>query len=86
MKKVLKEILYKNKFYLLIEAVFIVVQIFLLALPSKILGEIINYLYNIELYKNQIYRIIFEEKGVDFSQYKKNTLTRRIERRLAALK
>ena len=35
---------------------------------------------------SQIYRIIFEEKGVDFSQYKKNTLTRRIERRLAALK
>lgn len=35
---------------------------------------------------SQIYRIIFEEKGVDFSQYKKNTLTRRIERRLSALK
>ncbi len=35
---------------------------------------------------SQIYRIIFEEKGVDFSQYKKNTLIRRIERRLAALK
>src|SRR5574344_67654 len=35
---------------------------------------------------SQIYKIIFEEKGVDFSQYKKNTLTRRIERRLAALK
>lgn len=34
----------------------------------------------------QIYRIIFEEKGVDFSQYKKSTLIRRIERRLAALK
>ena len=31
-------------------------------------------------------KIIFEEKGVDFSQYKKNTLVRRIERRLAALK
>ena len=35
---------------------------------------------------SQIYRIIFEEKGVDFSQYKKNTLIRRIQRRLAALK
>lgn len=64
MKKVLKEILYKNKFYLLIEAVFIVVQIFLLALPSKILGEIINYLYNIELYKNQIYRSIVVFAGI----------------------
>jgi two-component system CheB/CheR fusion protein len=35
---------------------------------------------------SQIYKIIFEEKGVDFSQYKKNTLTRRINRRLATLK
>jgi len=34
----------------------------------------------------QIYRILFEEHGVDFSLYKKNTLVRRIERRLAALK
>lgn len=34
----------------------------------------------------QIYRILFNEKGVDFSQYKRSTLTRRIERRMAALK
>jgi two-component system CheB/CheR fusion protein len=46
---------------------------------------------NIELTLNdhflqQIYRILFEEYGVDFSLYKKNTFVRRIERRLAALK
>jgi two-component system, chemotaxis family, CheB/CheR fusion protein len=35
---------------------------------------------------HQIYRIIFDEKGVDFSQYKRNTIVRRIERRMAALK
>ncbi|MBN2783146.1 MAG: PAS domain-containing protein [Campylobacterales bacterium] len=34
----------------------------------------------------QIYRIIFDQHGVDFSLYKKNTITRRIERRLSALK
>lgn len=34
----------------------------------------------------QIYRLIFDEFGVDFSLYKKNTIVRRIERRLAALK
>lgn len=34
----------------------------------------------------QVYRILFEEHGVDFSLYKKNTLIRRIERRLSALK
>jgi len=35
---------------------------------------------------NQIYRILFDTHGVDFSLYKKNTLIRRVERRLAALK
>ncbi len=34
----------------------------------------------------QMYQIIFDEKGVDFSQYKKSTLVRRIQRRLATLK
>ena len=34
----------------------------------------------------QIYRLLFNDYGVDFSLYKKNTITRRIERRLAALK
>ncbi len=34
----------------------------------------------------QIYRILFEEKGVDFSLYKDTTIVRRVERRLAALK
>jgi len=34
----------------------------------------------------QIYKLLFEEYGVDFSQYKKTTIIRRIERRMAALK
>jgi len=34
----------------------------------------------------KIYRLLFEKKGVDFSQYKKNTINRRIDRRLSALK
>jgi two-component system CheB/CheR fusion protein len=34
----------------------------------------------------QIYRMLFDEHSVDFSLYKKNTIARRIERRLAALK
>ena len=46
---------------------------------------------NIELTLNdrflqQIYRILFDEFGVDFSLYKRNTFVRRIERRIAALK
>ena len=35
---------------------------------------------------SQMYQILFNEKGVDFSQYKKSTLVRRIQRRLATLK
>jgi len=34
----------------------------------------------------QIYRLVFEEFGVDFSQYKSSTIVRRIERRMATLK
>jgi two-component system CheB/CheR fusion protein len=34
----------------------------------------------------KINRLIFEEKGVDFSQYKKNTIQRRLARRMTALK
>ena len=34
----------------------------------------------------QIYRVLFQEKGVDFSLYKETTIVRRVERRLAALK
>lgn len=48
---------------------------------EKNIGDSIN-----ERSLQHIYRIIFEEKGVDFSQYKRNTLIRRIERRMAALK
>ncbi|MBN2824541.1 MAG: PAS domain-containing protein [Campylobacterales bacterium] len=34
----------------------------------------------------QIHKILFEEYGVDFALYKKNTVIRRLERRIAALK
>jgi len=39
-----------------------------------------------ETHLGRLYRIVFNEKGVDFSLYKKSTIIRRIERRLAALK
>ncbi len=48
---------------------------------GKNIGESIN-----ETFMQQLYRIIFEEKGVDFSQYKRSTIVRRIERRLAAVR
>lgn len=48
---------------------------------GKNVGDSIN-----ERSLQHIYRILFDEKGIDFSQYKRNTLIRRIERRMAALK
>jgi two-component system, chemotaxis family, CheB/CheR fusion protein len=48
---------------------------------GKNIGDSIN-----ETIMQQIYRIIFDEKGVDFSQYKRSTIIRRIERRLAAVR
>lgn len=48
---------------------------------GKNLGDSIN-----ERLLQHVYRLIFDEKGVDFSQYKRTTLIRRIERRMAALK
>ena len=36
--------------------------------------------------QQQIFRVLFEAYGVDFSLYKKNTVNRRMERRIAALK
>ncbi|MGM0519343.1 MAG: chemotaxis protein CheB [Campylobacterota bacterium] len=36
--------------------------------------------------QNQLFSILYEKKSVDFSQYKKSTVLRRIERRLATLK
>jgi two-component system CheB/CheR fusion protein len=39
-----------------------------------------------ESHLNKIYKMLFSEKGVDFSLYKSSTVVRRIERRLGALK
>ena len=35
---------------------------------------------------SQLFHLVFNEKGVDFSQYKKSTISRRIDRRLTTLK
>lgn len=37
-------------------------------------------------FMQQIFKILFDETGVDFSLYKKNTITRRLVRRMQALK
>ncbi len=48
MKKIIKEILKKYAFWLILEMALIAVNIYLLTLPSKYLGKIIDLLYSIE--------------------------------------
>lgn len=54
MKKLLIKLLKKHTFFILIELIFITVNIYLLTVPSKILGQIIDLLYNVEANKNII--------------------------------
>lgn len=54
MKKLLTKLLKKYAFLILIELILITVNIYLLTVPSKILGQIIDLLYNIDSNKNII--------------------------------
>lgn len=58
MKQELKNLLKKYKWLIFIEVVFILISVFLAAYPSKIIGRIIDLLYNIEQNKNEIIRLI----------------------------
>lgn len=48
MKKVLISLIMKHKFEIFIQVIFIVIHIALIAIPSRIVGDIINYLYDID--------------------------------------
>ena len=54
MKKLLKKLLKKHTLFILIELILITANIYLLTVPSKILGQIIDLLYNAEANKNII--------------------------------
>lgn len=58
MKKLLTKLLKKHVFLLLIELILITVNIYLLTVPSKILGQIIDLLYNVDTNKNSIMQTI----------------------------
>lgn len=59
MKKILKNLLKKHIILLVIEMILIAVNVYLLTVPSKILGQIIDLLYNIDDNKQQIIRTVY---------------------------
>lgn len=63
MKKILKELFKKHIFLILAEIILIGINIYLLTVPSKILGQIIDLLYNIELNKQNILTSIYALLG-----------------------
>ena len=54
MKKILKELLKKHAILIIAELILISINIYLLTVPSKMLGQIIDLLYGIEENKLQI--------------------------------
>lgn len=63
MKKILKELFKEHIFLILAEIILIGINIYLLTVPSKILGQIIDLLYNIELNKQNILISIYALLG-----------------------
>ena len=63
MKKILKELFKEHIFLILAEIILIGINIYLLTVPSKILGQIIDLLYNIELNKQNILTSIYALLG-----------------------
>lgn len=59
MKKILKELFKKHFLWILAEVILIGINIYLLTVPSKILGQIVDFLYNIELNKQNIITSIY---------------------------
>ena len=58
MKQEIIKILKKYKLLMLIEIIFIIINVYCIAYPSKIVGQIIDLLYNIDQNKAQIYNWI----------------------------
>ncbi|MCR5145728.1 MAG: ABC transporter ATP-binding protein/permease [Clostridia bacterium] len=54
MKKLLTGLIKKQSFYILLEIILLTINIFIFTMPSKILGQIIDLLYNIDANKNAI--------------------------------
>ena len=54
MKKTLLNLYKKNTLLLLVEVIFIAINVYLLTVPSKLLGQIVDLLYNLDTNKEKI--------------------------------
>ncbi len=64
MLKIIKDTIVQNKWRMLVTGIFIALNMYLLVIPSKIIGNIIDLLYNIEQNSKQIYTNIFYLLGM----------------------
>lgn len=55
MKKILLELYKKYKWIFLIETIFLIINVYLVAMPSRIVGNMIGFLYDIDKNKNAIF-------------------------------
>lgn len=60
MKDILKKLLKKYKWLVVIEVLFIIINVYLVAIPSRIVGNLINYLYDIDGNKELIIQSIIK--------------------------
>lgn len=58
MKKTLLNLYKKNALLLLVEIIFIAINVYLLTVPSKLLGQIVDLLYNLDTNKEQIIQTV----------------------------
>ncbi len=60
MKKLLFEVLKKYKWHYLVECVFLIASVYLIAIPSRIVGNLVDYLYNINVNRSAIINSIIQ--------------------------
>ncbi len=60
MKKIILEVLKRSKCIILFEIIFIIINILLTTYPAKIIGEIIDLMYNMDEFKN----VILQKTGI----------------------
>lgn len=60
MKDIIKRLLKKYKWLIIIEVLFIIINVYLVAIPSRIVGNLINYLYDIDGNKELIIQSVIK--------------------------
>lgn len=60
MKKIILEVLKRSKWIIIFEIIFIIINILLTTYPAKIIGEIIDLMYNMDEFKN----VILQKTGI----------------------